>query len=170
MRLFSGKIAPLSEELVKALVENQDIECESRKEVSRDLESVFVNYLQLEKEANEKAKDILTSRGLPQTEFSRIRKLSAEQKGIKIGEDLMDFLLDQLIEMLMHSGNVEEVFVEDHALRRRMRPILKKHLDIEEELDTEIRSKLKHVQEGSRTWEVEYRRLMGDIQRRKGLI
>lgn len=170
MRLFSGKITPLSEEIVKALVENQDIECESRKEVSRDLESVFTNYLQLEKEATEKAKDVMTSRGLPQSEFSRIRKLSAEQKGIKIGEDLMDFLLDQLIEMLMHSGNVAEVFVEDHALRRRMRPVLKKYLELEEELDTEVRSQLKHVQEGSRTWEVEYRRLMGDIQRRKGLI
>lgn len=170
MRLFSGKIAPLSEEIVKALVENQDIECESRKEVTRDVESVFTNYLQLEKEATERAKDILTSRSLPQSEFSRVKKLAAEQKGIKIGDDLMDFLLDQLIEMLMHSGNVDEVFVEDHALRRRMRPVLKKHLDIDEELENEVRSQLKHVQEGSRTWEIEYRRLMGDIQRRKGLV
>lgn len=170
MRLFSGKIAPLSEEIVKALVENQDIECESRKEVTRDVESVFTNYLQLEKEATERAKDILTSRSLPQSEFSRVKKLAAEQKGIKIGDDLMDFLLDQLIEMLMHSGNVDEVFVEDHALRRRMRPVLKKYLDIDEELENEVRSQLKHVQEGSRTWEIEYRRLMGDIQRRKGLV
>ena len=86
------------------------------------------------------------------------------------GEDLLDFLLDQLIEMLMHSANVDEVFGEDHTLRRRMRPVLKKHLDIEDELDTEVRSKLRHVQEGSRTWEIEYKRLMGDIQRRKGLV
>jgi len=170
MRLFSGKITPLSEELTKALVENQDIECESKKEVARDLESVFANYLQVEKEATDKAKDMVTSRGLPQSEFQRIRKLAAEQRGIKVGEDILDYLLDQLIEMLMHSGNVEEVFGEDHALRRRMRPILKKHLEIEEELDSEVRSKLKHVQEGSRTWEVEYRRIMGDIQRRKGLV
>jgi hypothetical protein len=170
MRLFSGKIAPLSEEIVKALVENNDIECESRKEVTRDVESVFSNYLQLEKEATDRAKEILTSRSLPQSEFSRVKKLAAEQKGIKIGDDLMDFLLDQLIEMLMHSGNVDEVFVEDHALRRRMRPLLKKHLDLEEELENEVRSQLKHVQEGSRTWEIEYRRLMGDIQRRKGLV
>ncbi len=169
MRLFSGKIAPLSEELTRALVENKDIECDSKKEVTRDFEAVFNNYLQLDKEATDKAKEVLTSRGLPQTEFARIRKLSAEQKGIKVGEDLMDFLLDQLLEMLMHSANVEEVFVEDHDLRRRMRPILKKYLELEDELDTEVRSKLKHVQEGTRTWEIEYRRIMGDIQRRKGL-
>jgi len=170
MRLFSGKIAPLSEEIVKSLAENRDIECESRREVARDVEAVFANYLELDKEATEKAKDLLASRGLPQSEFNRVRKLAAEQKGIKVGEDMLDFLLDQLVEMLMHSGNVDEVYAEDHDLRRRMRPILKKFLDLETELENEVRSKLKHVQEGSRTWEVEYRRLMGEIQRRKGLV
>jgi uncharacterized protein len=170
MRLFSGKIAPLCDELVRALVENKDIECESRKEVARDVESVFLNYLELEKQATERAKDLMTSRGLSQHEFQRAKRLAAEQKGIKVGDEMLDFLLDQLIEMLMHSGNVEEVFVEDHALRRRMRPVLRKHLEIEETLESEVRSKLKHMQEGSRTWEVEYQRLMGEIQRRKGLV
>jgi uncharacterized protein len=169
MRLFSGKIAGMSDELAKALAENQEIECESRKEVARDLESVFANYLELDRQANERAKELLQQRGMPQTEFSRLKRLAAEQKGIKVGDEMMDYLLDQLIEMLLHSQNVDEVFAEDHALRRRMRPILKKHLELEEEMQNEVRSKLKHVQEGSRTWEVEYQRLMGEIQRRKGL-
>jgi hypothetical protein len=169
MRLFSGKITPLSEELVKALVENQDIETESRKDVATDLEAVFSNYLRLEKEAFDRAKDALASRNLPPAELSRLRKLAAEQKGIKIGDEMLDYLLDQLIEMLMHSANVEEVYAEDHNLRRRMRPVLKKYLEMDEALDGEVRSKLKHVQEGTRTWEVEYQRLVGEIQRRKGL-
>ena len=169
MRLYSGKIAPLSDEIVKALTEHKEIECESRKEVARDLEAVFNNYLAIERDVNDKAKDLLQSRGLPQSEFTRIKKLTAEQKGIKIGDELMDHLLDQVIEMLMHSGNVDEVFGEDHDLRRRMRPVLRKYLEMDEALDGEVRGKLKHVQEGSRTWEVEYQRLMGEIQRRKGL-
>jgi hypothetical protein len=169
MRLFSGKVESLSDELVKALVDGQDIECESRKEVARDLESVFTNYLRLEREALERAKDLLTQRNMPPTELPRLRKLAAEQKGIKVGEEMLDYLLDQLIEMLMHSGNVDEVFREDHELRRRMRPVLKKYLEVDEQLETEVRGKLRHMQEGTRTWEVEYQRLMGDIQRRKGL-
>jgi uncharacterized protein len=174
MRLFSGKIAALSDEIVKALVDNAEIECESKKEVARDVESVFASYLQTErevndKEVNDKAKSLLEGRGLASTEFNRVKRLTAEQKGIKVGDEMMDFLLDQLIEILMHSANVDEVFAEDHALRRRMRPILKKYLDIDEELDAEVRGKIKHVQEGSRTWEVEYQRVMGDIQRRKGV-
>jgi hypothetical protein len=170
MRLFSGKITPLSEEIVKALAENRDIECESRKEVARDLESVFSQYVEAERAVLEKAKDLLESRGLPPSEMGRLRKLCAEQRGIKIGDDMLDYLLDQCIEMLMHSGNVDEVYVEDHDLRRRMRPVMRKYLEVDEALDTEVRNQLKHMKEGSRTWEVEYRRIMSDIQRRKGLV
>lgn len=169
MRLFAGKIEPMSAELVKALVDHEQIECSSKKEVASDLASVFTNYLDLERQATEKAKDLLQSRGMPQTELPRLRKLAAEQKGIKIGDEMLDYLLDQLIEMLMHSAHVDEVFGQDHDLRRAMRPVLKKHLDVDEALEGEVRGKLKHLQEGSRPWEIEYQRLMTDIQRRKGL-
>ncbi len=169
MRFFSGKITLLSEEIVKAVAEGGDVECEDRKEVVRDIESVFASYLATDREVMEKAKSMLEARSLPQSEFGRIRKVIAEQKGIKVGEDMLDHLLDQCIEMLLHSNNVEEVFCGDHDLRRKMRPILKKYLAADEELDVEIRSKLKHVQEGTRTWEVEYQRIAGDVQRRKGL-
>jgi hypothetical protein len=170
MRLFSGKITPLSEEIVRALADNKEIECEDRKEVVRDLESVFSQYLSIERDVMDKAKSTLESRGLPPSELGRIKKIVAEQRGIKIGDDMLDYLLDQCIEMLMHSGNVDEVFGEDHDLRRRMRPVLKKYLAADDELEAEVRSKLKHVQEGTRTWEVEYRRIMSDIQRRKGMV
>ena len=169
MRLYSGKVAALSEEIVKALVEGKDIECESRQEVQRDVESVFGSYLSLEREALDKAKELVESRSLPQSEFARMKKLAAEQRGIKVGDEMLDYLLDQLIEMLMHSHNVEEVFAEDHALRRRMRPVLRKYLELDEALEAEVRGQLKHVQEGSRTWEVEYQRVMGEIQRRRGV-
>lgn len=169
MRLYSGKIAPLSDELVKALADNHDIETESRREVALDLESVFSNYLRLEREANDRAKELLAQRSMPPSELPRLKKLAADQKGIKIGDDMLDYLLDQLIEMLMHSGHVDEVYRQDHELRVRMRPILRRYLDLDVEIEGEVRGKLKHVQEGTRTWEVEYQRLMGEIQRRKGL-
>jgi hypothetical protein len=169
MRLYSGKVRELGDEIARALVDGGDIETESRAEVAKDLESVLSAYIQAEREVNDRAKEILQSRGMPSSELGRIKRLAAEQRGIKIGDETLDYLLDQLIEMLMHSGNVEEVFAEDHDLRRRMRPLLRKHLEIEATVEAEVRSKLKHVQEGSRAWEVEYQRVMGDIQRRKGL-
>lgn len=169
MRLFSGKLAPLSEEITKALVDAHDIECGSKKEVAKDIEAVFTNYLQIEREVTEKAQDLVRNRGLPFSEVGRIKKVMAEQKGIKLDDELLDFLLDQLLEILMHSGNVDEIFVEDHVLKKTMRPLLRKHGSIEDEVETEVRGKMKHVQEGSRNWEVEYKRITADVQRRKGL-
>jgi hypothetical protein len=169
MRLFSGKIPPLSDEIVQALVSAGQIETTEKKEVVRDVASVLEQYLSAERQSTEKAKDLLASRNLPQTEFPRIRKLCAEQAGIKVGDEMMDYLLDQIIEMLMHSGNVDEVFAADHDLRRVMRPLIKKHADVDAEVDTEVRGRLKHMQEGTRSWEIEYERIRGEIQRRKGL-
>jgi hypothetical protein len=166
MRLFSGKIAELSDELVKALVSGKHIETEHVREVAKDLESVFNQYLATDREISERAKDM--SRDRP-ADFGRYKRLLADEAGIKVGDEMLDYLLDQSIEMLMHSNNVEEVFSEDHVLRKTMRTVLKKHLELDEAIDREVRAKLKHVQEGSRVWEVEYQRVMGDIERRKRL-
>ena len=170
MRLYRGKVKPLSDELVKALVSAKAIETERRDEVTKDLESVFTAYLQADKEASERAKHLLEVRNLPQAEFGRVKKAAAEQRGIKTGEEMFDYLLDQCIEMLMHSANVEEVFAEDHELRRQMRPVMRKYLDLDEALDAEVRGKLKHMSEGTQTWEIEYQRVMSEIQRRKGMV
>ncbi len=169
MRLYSGKVKVLSEELVGSLLTEKLVELVDRGEVVKDLESVFNAYLVSEREVNDRAKHLMEVRNLPQTEFGRLRKLAADQKGIKIGDEMFDYLLDQCIEMLMHSGSVDEVFGEDHQLRKAMRPGLRKYLELDDAIETEVRGKIKHVKEGSQTWEIEYQRVMADIQRRKGL-
>ena len=169
MRLYSGKVPTIAGEIVKTLTEQSDIETGSGREVQADIEAVLNQYLRTEKEAGDKAKDAMQSRGIPPTDFSRMRKLAAEQMGIKVGDETIDYLLDQILEILMHSANVDEIFAEDVELRRKMAPILKRHMAVDEELEQEVRGKLKHVQEGTRTWEVEYNRMMEDIRRRKGL-
>src|SRR5438309_6476373 len=113
MRLFSGKIAALSAEVVRALRSGGDIEVESAKDVELDVAAVLNQYLADEHEITERAKDMMQARGLPQSEFNRLKRLFADQKGIKIGEDTLDYLLDQVVQMLLHSVNVEEVFAED---------------------------------------------------------
>jgi uncharacterized protein len=169
MRLYSGKVGPIASEIVKTLHDAKDIETENLHEVQADVEAVLNQYVRTDKEAADKAKDAMQSRGIPTTDFSRMKKLAAEQMGIKVGDESIDYLLDQILEILMHSANVDEIFAEDVELRRKMAPILKRHMAIDEELEKEVRGKLKHVQEGTRTWEVEYARMMEDIRRRKGL-
>lgn len=169
MRLYSAKVPKLAQEMLHPLVQEGDIETAAPKEVLLDMEAVLNQYVRDEQEVSDRAKEILAQRGLPQAEFSRIKKLVADERKIKVGEDAIDYILDQLIEMLMHSANVDEIFAEDYVLRRKMRDPLRKLASQEDELQTEVRAQLRHVKEGTSTYEVEYRRMMDDLKRRKGL-
>lgn len=168
MRLYAAKVGAFATEVVKALIDSNDIEAENPREVELDVKSVMDSYIQTEREATEQARDILQMRG-GTGDFRRIKKLAAEQKGIKIGDEAIDYLLDQIVEMLLHSHHVDEIYAEDVDLRRKMAPILKKYIAIDEEVEREVRGRLKHVQEGTRMWEVEYARMLEEIRRRKGL-
>ena len=128
MRLHRSLLPQLAKQIVKALVDAHDIETDAPREVEHDVESVLGTYVGQVDQAMARARDIVQERGLPQGEFARFKKLAAEQAGIKIGDDALDYILDQLVQMLMHSGNVEEVFSEDHAIKRTMRTFLREHL------------------------------------------
>jgi hypothetical protein len=169
MRLYSGKIPSISAEIVRALLTSNDIEAESPKQVEADVAAVLTQYLADEREVNDRAKDLLERTGKPNTEYSRLRQLVAEEKGIKVGDDALDYLLDQVVEMLMHSNHVDEVYVEDVELRRKMAPIFKKHMAVDSAIDTEVRAQIRHVREGTREWEIEYARTLEQVKRKKGL-
>jgi uncharacterized protein len=169
MRLYSGKVPAIATEVVRGLLASKDIEAESPKQVEADVAAVLSQYLTDEHDVNERAKDMLERTGKPQTEFQRVRSLVAEEKGIKVGDEALDYLLDQVVEMLMHSNNVDEVYVEDVELRRKMAPAFKKHMAVDSSLDAEVRAQLRHMREGTREWDVEYARVLDQVKRRKGL-
>lgn len=170
MHLSRSQVPQTTRRMVRALVEGELIEVDNAREVERDLESVLNSYLNQVDQVLSRARDLVQQRGLPQGEFGRIKKLAADQAGIKIGEDALDYVLAQLVDMLMHSGNVEEVFGEDHQLKKSMRQFLRTEDDgpDEQALEAQVRAKLKHVKEGSRLWEIEYERMKADIKRRRG--
>jgi hypothetical protein len=74
------------------------------------------------------------------------------------------------VQIFHHSANVEEIFAEDVELRRKMAQVFKKHLAQDTELDAEVRAQLRHLQEGSRPWDVEYARVLEQVKRKKGLV
>lgn len=169
MRLYQGRIPAIAADIIKVLTTDGAIETEAPKEVMADIESVLGGYVEADRRITDEAKDLMTARNLGQKEFGRIKKLVADKKQIPVGDDTLDYLLDQIVAMLMYSNNVEEVYVEDVELRRKMAPILKREMSVDEQVDKETRARLGHVQEGTRTWEVEYQRVLEDIRRRKGL-
>jgi hypothetical protein len=70
----------------------------------------------------------------------------------------------------MQSDNISEIFGTDAELRRSLTLVLRRYTqDKTEELDVEVRSKLKNIQEGTSAWDIEYARMMEKVKQRKGL-
>jgi hypothetical protein len=169
MRLYSTKVSTIASEVVRVLVASGDIEAEAPREVEADVSAVLSNYLSIEREVNDRTKEMLERTGRGQGDFNRVREQVAGQKGIKIGDEMLDFLLDQVVEIFHHSSNVDEIFCEDVELRRKMAPIFKKHMSADDALDAEVRAQLRHLPEGTRTWEIEYARVMDQMKKKRGL-
>jgi len=169
MRLYGAKVAPIAQEVVRALVTAKDIETGAQREVVADVEAVLKSYLDTERVVDTKTRELLERTGRGTTEFSRVRQQVAEHHGIKVGDDTLDYLLDQVVEMLLHSNHVEEVFAEDVQLRRRMSPIFKRYMSADAELEAEVRAQLKHVKEGTSQWDIEHARVLEAVKRKRGL-
>ncbi|HVY36973.1 MAG: DUF507 family protein [Verrucomicrobiota bacterium] len=169
MRLYSGKIPLVGTEIVKNLVEAGDIEVTDRAEAEMDVQAVLKEYLRLDREITEKAKDVLQKRNLPYEQFGKVKRALATEKAFGLGDEALEWMTTQMIESFMQSPHVEEIFVEDTVLRKRMSDILKKHMQVDDELDEEVRRRIKNLEEGTSTWEVEYGKVLEQIKRNRGL-
>ena len=171
MRLYAGKISPIANDMVQQLVTNGDIEVlpDMVHEVVLDVESVLKEYIRAEREITDRARDQISRDGLEINQVNKIKNKIAEERGFGIGDRALEYLTRQVIEALFHSRHVDEVFAEDHELRRTMRDVLNRHLNVDDDLDQEVRRRIKNLQEGTSTWEVEYHKVMQDLRRLKGL-
>lgn len=169
MRLYSGKVPVIASELVRVLVEGGDIETTNPPEVELDVQAVLKEYLRVDRELTDRAKDVMESRGLDYGQFGKIKRALAEEKDFGLGEEAITWICNQLLETFMHSANVDEVFSDDATLRRKMRDVLRKHMSVDEALDAEVRQRIKNLEEGTSAWELEYGRVMEQIKQKHGL-
>jgi len=169
MRLYRGKIEVIAEEIIRSLREAGDIDLENEAEAKVDIESVLKEYLRLDKEIVEEAKNRMEIRGLGYSNLGRIKSQVAKERGGPIQDDILPYLLEQIMNILFHSANIEEIYAEDTELRRKLTPILRKHMDVENDLDREVRSKIKNLQEGTSDFDVEYARVMEQIKQKRRL-
>ncbi len=169
MKLYSGKIDSLATEIVSRLVNDGDIEVSNRTEAELDVASVLKEYLRLDRELTERAKDIMEIRGLPYSNFGRIKRQLADEKEFGLGEEGVTWILNQLLETFMQSNHVEEIFAEDAAMRRNLKDIVKKHMMVDDELDKDVRQRIRNLEEGTQTWEIEYNRVLEQMKSKFGI-
>ena len=170
MKLFTGKVGIISAEITKKLVDEGDLETDSPGEVELDVQAVLKEYIRTDRDLTETAKDICEKKGMSFSSYPKIKRKLAEQRRFITGDEAVDYIMEQLIRTFMNSQFVEEIFSEDHELKRKMRTVLKHHTEIEDEIDEETRAKIKNLEEGTKDWEIEYAKAMAQVKRRRGLI
>lgn len=170
MRLYGGQVPVIAEEILRVLTRTSGLEVtdENMPEVELDIQSVLREYIRLDRELTDKAREnVRRSDGT--LSVGRAKRQLAKDKNVQVGEEAISYIITQLIEAFLHSNFVEEVFDEDNELRKKIKPILRRHMSMDEQLDREVRDKIKHMEEGSQSWDIEYQRVMENIQRTKKL-
>ncbi|MCU0664871.1 MAG: DUF507 family protein [Myxococcota bacterium] len=169
MKLFPGKVSLIAGEVTRLLVDEKDIETDSPSEVELDVEAVLKEYIRTDRELTDQAKDLCEKRSMPFSAHMKVKRQLAEKARFVVGDEALDYIMDQIIRAFMHSQFVDEIFAEDHDLKRKIRPILKRHTEIEEQIDEEVRSKIKNLEEGTKDWEIEYGRVLSQVKKRRSL-
>jgi hypothetical protein len=169
MKLYTGKIPTIAQEIIQTLVQANDIEVNDAHEAQLDVEAVLKEYVRMDRECTDKAKDLLEQRKLPYGQFGKLKRALAEERGFALGEEAPSWITNQVLETFMQSTHVDEVYADDVALRKKLKDILKKHMAVDEELDQEVRRRIKNLEEGTQTWELEYAKVMEQIKRKHGL-
>src|ERR671935_3109642 len=172
MRLYPKVIPTIAREVVQTLMQDGDVEIETLRisDAEMDAAAVMKEYLAAEERVNAATREALERRGYDHSRFNQVKREMADVRGFKMGDEGIDYIINQMIEFLLISRNVEEVFAEDHVIRKRIYQVFKKHLDVDEDIDREARARLKHLSEGTQAWDVEYQKTVEQIRRNKGLI
>lgn len=172
MRLYRKVIPKIAREVVRSLNSKGDIEVDesSLDEAELDMAAVMVEYCNQDDRLGQEARDAISRRGLSPDRFGQVKKGLADAKGFKIGEDGIEYLIEQIIESLFASKNVEEIYAEDHDIRKFVNEVLKKYLGIDEELDREARGRIRNLREGTQEWDVEYERTVNQLKRQRGMV
>lgn len=171
MRLYRKIIPKIAKEIVGNLKGDGDLEIDESKleEAELDIAAILVEYCNAEDRLNQDTRDALSRRGLSPDRFAQVKKSLAEARKHKTGEEGLEYVINQMLEGMMHSRNVEEVFAEDHEMRKKIQHVMIKFLGIDEEIDREARSRLKNLREGSAEWDIEYEKIIGQLKRARGL-
>ncbi len=171
MRIYSGQTPMIARDIIDTLAKTDAIEvgAELHDEAVADIESVLREYIRTNREISDQARDLARARGGGTQVVQRIKRKLAKERRFAYGEDAQEWIVEQMIEILLYSANIEEVFEDDRILRRTINKVIKRYDNTEDELDKEARGKLKNLQEGSAAWDLEYNKLLGNLKRQKGL-
>ncbi len=171
MKIYRRVIPKIAKDVIRALLANRSIEVEDghRDEAELDIAGVLVEYMNEVDKLKHDAQEAIQRHALPAEMLGRVKKNLADSRKIVVGDGALDYVIDRVIQGLFESKHIEEVFMDDAELRKVVQAAIQKYLGVDEELDREVRGRLKNLREGTTEWEVEYGRLIEQMRGTKAL-
>jgi hypothetical protein len=166
MKIYRRVIPKISKDIIRTLLANKAIEIEDghRDEAELDIAGVLVRYMNEVDSITADAHDTMTRHNFTPDMLGRVKRTIAGQRKIEMGPGSEEFVINQIIEGLFDSRHIEEIFCEDNEIRTFINTAITKYFGVDEELDREVRGRLRNLREGTAEWEVEYGRLIEQMR------
>lgn len=172
MKLYRAKVPAIAKDIVTRLVSDGDIEVvgDNKEEAEQDYVAIMEEYLRRDSDLRNHIRDHMAQRNLPYNQYGRTRSRVAEEWGHPLGDDVERFLARQMVENLMISRWIDEVYEEDRVIYKKVIEILRSHNVDERSIREEAATKVKNVREGTVEYEIALQKAVKDEKKRRGLI
>ncbi|MCS6957222.1 MAG: DUF507 family protein [Aquificaceae bacterium] len=183
MRLPEKLIERITDRILKELYETEKlIEPEDPYTFKKRIISIFKDAEEEERLLDEKTKEILKEKlslleetSLDyRTAYKTVRNKLAEEMNIHTSRrERMNQIAQRIKDMIMEDPTIE-IYEEPSLIRNKIREILMEAVKEEEEIDREVRERIrsysKRIVEGTPEWNHLYKRIYDDALKRRGLL
>jgi len=122
-------------------------------EFRQDIRAVLNNYVNTDRRLTDEARKLVESRGDdPSMIYSEKRRL-AKHENFGLNEDAPSYIIGQLIEALLHTESVEEVYAQDRDIHMLLLPEIRDIMSNQRNLQQEVEQRIRNLERGSETWE-----------------
>ncbi len=172
MRLYRSQVPRLAEDIIDTLALEGDIvvSADDKEDAQKDVAAIMEEYLRQESRVVQRTREVMERGQITYDQFGRVKGSIADETKHPTGDDGIRWIAGQIIENFMISRFVDEVFGNDRDMKRTVMRLFRKHLIEEADLDKEVRGRIKNVRPGSPQWDIEYKRVMSEVRRKRGLV
>lgn len=182
MKLPEKLVDRISDRIINELTQEGLIEVEDAYSFKKRIVTIFKKAQEEERLLDEEAKEILRTKLdlLEETSldfrsaFRAIRMKLAEEKNIHVSKrERINQIVSMIMDLILADSSIE-IFDDPPNIRKRIRQVLVDAVKEEEDIDKEVRDRIKsysrRIVEGTPEWNHLYRKIYEDALKRRGLL
>ncbi len=182
MRLPEKLVERIADRIISELTQENLLEIEDEYTFRKKIIGVFKKAEEEERQLDEKVKEILREKMdlLKETSldfrsaFNAVKSRLAEEMNINISRRERMNQIANMIKNLIMEDDMVEIYDEPFVIRKRIAEILREAVREEEDIEREVRERIRsysrNILEGTPEWNHLYRRIYEDVLKRRGLL